>query len=80
MAEAQSQKLDLIIGAAVAAGMQASWYSMISAYQENEARNRQRATLLADICHVSPEEMRCWQAESGLSWHDFWQLANTIVS
>ena len=69
---------DLIMAAAVAPNLPPSWYAERGAYQNKQAHNLQRANILANICDVTLDEMQRWQVESGLSWDDFWQLANVI--
>lgn len=69
---------DLILAAAVAPHLPKGWWAERDAYQNKEVHNRQRANVLANICGVMPDEMQQWQTESGLSWDDFWQLANVL--
>lgn len=42
------------------------------------AMNERRAQILAGACGVSSNVIHRWQRNSGLSWTDFWLLANEV--
>ena len=66
--------------AAMAGALPAWWYKDRDAYEQEQAKNMHRAETLAFCCNVSRQEIEQWQCDSGLSWDDFWQLANVINS
>lgn len=43
-----------------------------------EAINARRAKIIAGACGAKEREVHRWQRDSGLSWDDFWLLANEI--
>lgn len=69
---------DLVLAAAVAPHLPKGWWAERDAYMDKQAHNRQRANVLAVICDVSTEDVLSWQVDSGLSFDDFWQLANVL--
>lgn len=71
----------LVLAAAISMHLSDGWWADRDAYyarQEKEAMNRIEANILANICDVTSDEIQQWQVESGLSWGQFWQLANAL--